>query len=206
MKNILILLLIFEISISSSCNKLNCANTVYNFQISGKIYPDKDSIHIGDTIWVEINASTQFIDITSGKIIDYSGAINLGNALSVDIFTGGSISDPGTAYAANKFNYFLLAGNSVNNSFTERIREYLFSENNSKYSFKLAIIPLLKGIYTIAISNAANVYRQSDKCAKASFEINLQNTNQHLYFYQNNRPGYVMSDYERTHMYCFKVY
>ena len=208
MRNILLLLTIFIFAISAfnSCNKLNCTNTVYSFKIGTKAYPDRDSVHIGDTIWIEINSPTSLTDIASNKTTDYRGASNLGTAISFDIFTGGSISDPGTAYAAADFNYYLSIGNPINNSFVDRIREYSFLESNNMFRFKLAVIPKMKGIYGIGISNAVNVYRQSDKCSKANFEIDFENTNQHLYLYQNNRPGYVINDYEQKHVYCFKVY
>jgi hypothetical protein len=203
-----ILLFIAMTSTFSTCKKggLGCANTIYNFQISAKAFPDKDSIRINDTLWIEINTPVSLTELASGNIVNYGGASNLGMALSFDLFTGGSIDDPGSSFAANNFDYYLETGNHVNNPFTERIREYLFIEENNKYHFKLGIIPKQLGTYTVAISNATNVYRKNDKCTKAAFEIDFANTNQHLYFYQNNRPGYEISDYEKKHMYCFKVY
>lgn len=206
MRNLLILITIFFTSISSSCNKLGCANTVYSFRIAAQAYPDQDSIPIGDTVWLDISSPTSLTDLSSNKTVDYSGAENLANALSFDVFTGGSVSNPGTAYAASNFRYFLKMGTPVNNSFVERIREYLFSESNGMFRFQLAIIPIVKGTYFLGISDGVNVYRQSDKCTKANFEISFQNTNQHLYLYQNNRPGYVINDYEKKHGYCFKVF
>ncbi len=156
-----ILLFVAMVTTFSTCKKgsLGCANTVFNFKIGAKAYPDKDSILVGDTIWLEIDAPTKLTDINSNTIVDYSGADNLRNALSFDIFTGGSVSDPGTAYAANDFNFSLKTGSAIANPYTERIREYLFIENNSSFKFKLAIIPKKKGIFALAISNAANVYR-----------------------------------------------
>ncbi len=205
---VVILLITAMATIFSTCKKggLGCANAVYGFQIGAQAYPDKDSIHLGDTIWIEINTSTNLTDMPSNNIIDYSGAENLGNALSFVKFIGGSVSDPGAAYAANEFKFDIIKGNQINNSFVEGIREYLFIEKSNQYEFKLAVIPQQTGIYSIGLSNSVNVARRSDKCTKASFEIDFENTNQHLYLLQNNRPGYVISDYEKTHLYCFKVY
>lgn len=206
--SIAILFFISMASIFSTCKKggLGCGNAVYNFKIGVRAYPDKDSIRIGDTIWFELNTPTSFEDITSGKLINYGGAANLGSAISVVKFVGGSISDPGAVYSANSFNYILVTGSQVNNPFVEGIRDYLFLESNNQYKFKLAIIPQQLGIFSLGLSNAANVYRHSDKCTKAGFEIDFENTNQHLYFLQNNRPGYVISGSELTSIYCFKVY
>lgn len=203
-----ILLVIAMATTFSTCKKggFGCASTVYNFKIGAQAYPDNDSVHIGDTIWIKISSPTTLIDVTSNNNVNYSGANNLGNALSFDIFTGGSFSDPGTAFAANDFNFFLKAGSIVNNPDIERIREYLFLEESAMFKFELAVIPQSKGTFGLAISNSVNIDRKSDKCTRASFEINFENTNQHLYLYQNNRPGYVISSYEQTHLYCFKVY
>ena len=203
-----ILIFISMTATFSTCKKggLGCANTVYNFKININAHPNLDSVHIGDTIWFEINASNNLIDINSNSAVDFSGAANLGTAISFVKFTGGSISDPGAVFSANDFTFFLETGQQVNNPFVEGIREYLFLEKNNFFKFKLGIIPKQNGIYSIGISNAANVYRKSEKCTKAYFEIDFANTNQHLYFLQNNRPGYVIEGTELTHLYCFKVY
>ena len=48
----------------STCTpRFDCANTTYNFEIGVKAYPDEDSIHVGDTIWFEINESTALKDM-----------------------------------------------------------------------------------------------------------------------------------------------
>ncbi|HEV8083302.1 MAG TPA: hypothetical protein VGP55_08885 [Chitinophagaceae bacterium] len=203
-----ILLIIAMTTTFSTCKKgvLGCSETVYNFKINIKAYPDLDSIHIGDTIWLEVNTPTDLKDISSSKVVNYSGAANFGTAISFLKFTGGSINNPGAVYSANDFRYYIASGQQVNNPFVEGIREYLFVENNSLFKFKLAIIPNQNGIYSIGISDAANVYRKSDKCTKSYFEIDFANTNQHLYFLQNNRPGYLIEGSELTHLYCFKVY
>jgi hypothetical protein len=84
-------------------------------------------------------------------------------------------------------------------------RDYLFIEANSEYKFKLGIIPKRVGVFTFSPSNSGTVRRANDNCSKAVFNITFANTNQHLYVYEQNRPGYTPSEYERTHMYCFKV-
>lgn len=205
---IALLMIISMATIFSTCKKggLGCADTVYNFQLEAHIKPDLDSIHKKDTIWLEINSPTILTDVSSGKTVNFSNASNLGTAISFVKFIGGSVSNPGAEYAANDFNTYVSEGRQVNNPFVEGIREYLFLEENNSYKFKLAIIPEKDGIYSIGLSNAGNVYRKTDKCVKAGFEIDFEGTDQHLYFLQNNRPGYTISDYEQRHLYCFKVY
>lgn len=195
-------------SIFSTCKKggLGCANTVYNFKINMQAYPDKDSIHINDTIWIELNSPTSLTDLRTNQLVDFSGATNLGSAITVVKFVGGSVSDPGAVYSANSFDYVLEVGKKIDNPFTEGVREFIFIEDNQMYLFKLGIVPKQLGIFSIGLSNAANVYRKSDKCTKAGFEIDFSTTNQHLYYLQNNRPGYVITGSELTSLYCFKVY
>ena len=44
------------------CKKLqiDCTQVKYNFQLPVKAYPNKDSINIGDTLWLEINEPITF--------------------------------------------------------------------------------------------------------------------------------------------------
>jgi hypothetical protein len=196
-----ILLLIALATIFATCKKrFGCKETVYNFEMGAKAHPDRDSIHIGDTIWLEVNVPTIFEDITSGKTIDYSGAENLGSAIGF-----GQLKKDSVIPAASLFDYFLFKGISVNNPNTAQIREYLFIEENNNYLFKLAVIPKEAGIFGIGFSNAANVYRRSDKCTKALFVINFENTKQHFYL----NPNINSSNTDTTKpnpSYYFKVY
>lgn len=176
-----ILTLIALTSIFSTCKKGGCANTVYNFEIGIKAYPDLDTIHVADTLWFEINSSTTFTDLASNNNVDYSGSKNLGSAMGFGQFFGkDSVKD-----AANSFEYILVKGQNVNNPFVLKIREYLFVEQNNSYLFKLGVIPKEKGIFGIGFSNAANVFRSNDQCTKASFNIFFQNTRQHYFLNPN---------------------
>lgn len=198
----------FLIICINACGKLGrgCADTKFSFQTGIRAYPGLDSIHIGDTVWFEANVPTSLTDIKTNQLIDYSGAVNMGTYISLDQFTGGSIADPGTTYAAGEFKLVLLTGNESNNKLPERIRSFLFIESGKQYSLKFGIVPQKKGIYIASIGNPSGVYRKSDACTKAGYNINFINTKQHLYLYQNNRPGYVIQGLELTNTYSFKVY
>lgn len=41
---------------------LSCTESTYSFNVDAKVYPNKDSINIGDTMWLEINSPTTFTD------------------------------------------------------------------------------------------------------------------------------------------------
>jgi len=207
MLRIIILFFISYVSIYSSCNKrINCNLLIYSFEANSKVFPDADSININDTIWLDFSCPTQLVDNISGKTIDYRDAENLGTDISFLEFTGGSLLNPGGIAAVDAFEFKLIYGIFVpDNHLPDQNKDYKFIEIGNEYRFKLGIIPKRSGIFTFSPGNAANVYTKQNKCDKASFSITFTNTDQHLYFYEQNRPGYTPSEYERTHMYCFKV-
>lgn len=190
-------------TVFATCRK-NCVETSYSFNISARAYPDKDSIHVGDTLWLEVNAPTTLHDNLSGTTVDYSGAENLGTAVKLLSINGGSLSDPGTSYVMDSFDFVLQIGRAYSSD--QFANNYLYEGVNNEYKFRLAVIPKRTGTFCLGISDATNVYRNKNKCTKASFITNYNETNQHLYLYLNSRPGYDISNYERTHLYCFKVY
>lgn len=202
----ILLIMGIALTFSRCTEKFNCDRTVYTFQINIEAFPDKDSIHIGDTVWLTVNTKAQFKDTISGKEIDYGGAENLGPAISYLKLIGGNFSNPGVLPAANSFNNILITGKLTSNLKADQFRGFLFQGDSGTYKFRLGIVPKERGIFVISPGNAANVYRKNDKCTKASFMITFKNTDQHLYLYEQSRPGYIPSEYEKTHMYCFKVY
>jgi len=207
MKTICYCLFISYLGIWASCNKnFDCRGSIYSFETFYKASLYADSVRINDTIWIELNASTHFKDLTSNRTVDYSGAANFGTVISYLEFTGGDVQSPGVIPAANNFENILIKGSSVKPIDPEQLRDFLFKEENEMYKFKVGILPKKKGTFAIAPSNAGSVYQKNDKCTKADFSLTFKDTNQHLYLYEQNRPGYVPSEYEHTHMYCFKVY
>ena len=193
--------LIALVSIYTQCNKrLDCANTVYSFEMGIKAYPDRDSISVGDTIWLEINEPATLKDALSGKMIDYSDAANLGTAISFAKLIAVSQTDD---QVASQFKFVLLQGNEIARPDTSKYREFNFSELNDFYKFKLAIIPKEPGVFKMFVSSASNVYRKNDKCTKAGFTINFKETNQHFYFNEVSFPGIILSG--KNGVYLFKV-
>lgn len=182
-----VLMIISMATSSSTCKKhFGCAENIYSFQIGIKAYPDKDSIYISDTVWLEINAPTQLKDMQSGMMINYNEAENLGTGISfVELIKKDTIKDAG-----DDFNYVIDRGIPVSNPRTTKVRGFVFEEQNFAYYFKVGIIPKKRGTYKMFVSNAANVYRKMDKCTKANFEINFENTNQHLYYNKIILPNY----------------
>ncbi|MEO5907689.1 MAG: hypothetical protein ABIR50_03730 [Ginsengibacter sp.] len=199
-----ILLIIAMASIFSTCKKggLGCANTVYNFQIFENVTPDKDSIHIKDTIFLKVNAPNQLSDLESGSKIDYSNASNLGNVVTLLRFLPANTVQGGM----NNFKLILLKGTEVNAVDPLSQKDFLFAEENGYYKFNLAIIPKDTGKYVLTIGNAANVFRRNDPCSKAGFSINFEATDQHFYLLNLWRPDLILDDQGKTKVYYFKVY
>jgi len=197
--DLLLIGIIGLISVQFQCNKrLDCANTVYSFELGVKAYPDKDSINVGDTIWLEINEPTTLKDAFTGQMIDYSGAANLGSFIGFSKLVD---SVPKWIDAATDFDFKLIKGQEVINPRVELGREYNFIEEANRYKFLFGVVPTRKGVYSLVFSNASNVYRAADKCTKASFAINFNNTDRHYYL----SPFYM----GRTSVggdYYFKVY
>lgn len=199
-----ILATIYLVTSYAGCKKrTDCKQNIYSFEAFFKLYPNKDSVQLNDTIWLELTTPTHLNDLSTNQTIDYSGAVNLGTNISFDKLLG----DHDVQFCAACFELKVVTGSFVpDNLLPERNKDYLFVEGNGQYQFNLAIIPKTRGLFCFGVGNASSVYRQSDKCTKASFDLTFKNTNQHLYLYEQSRPGYTPSEYERRHVYCFTVY
>ena len=196
-KIILAALFSFLLFVRSTCKK-NCTTSSYSFELDVKVYPANDTLSIGDTLWFEVNNSTQLKDLQSGQLIDYSNAENLGSAIA---FNRLSSSNSFTEKAVNKFNYVLEFGRETKSVDLELLKEFIFSEQSNKYIFLLGIITKEKGTYSIIFSNAGNVFRKNDKCTKAGFAINIENRDRHPYL----NPSYTGGVYPPGGDYYFVV-
>lgn len=165
----------------ATCKK-DCIKVGYSFSVGVKAHPDYDSISRGDTIWLELKESVNLKDLNTGYNIYYTGAKNLGSVIALGEMLGNGIE----RYALKDFQFDLQEGNEVQSIDPNRFKEYLFTEKDGYYIFKLAIIPQKQGIYRIGLSNAANVYTSQNPCGKSSFLINFKETDQHLYYNQWN--------------------
>jgi len=201
---IALILFIGFCSIYGTCKKgvLGCANTVYSFRINETIFPDRDSIRVGDTIYLNVNASTKLIDLQRNDTVQYDNTSNLGNVVTILKF----LPDNKDGGAIQNFNLIVIKGTKVETIHPLSQQEVGFVEENGNYKFKMAIVAKDTGRYVITISNAANVYRKNDYCTKASFTINIDSTNQHFYLLNLWSPSDTLDEEGKKRVYYFKVY
>ncbi len=187
-----------------SC-KRPCVEASYGFNMSEFFSPETDSIKVGDTLCVLSSHSTTFTDSSNRNVkqVNFSNSL-LSTNIGILQFPDTSTSVVG---AVLNFNIITVNGKETgNDNIPSENKGFYYQELNSEYILKLKFVALRKGIYSISVGNSIGVVNGKNGCIKANFEIENSNTNNHLYFYQNWRPGYTISEYELTHMYCFKAY
>jgi hypothetical protein len=173
-----LMILVAVSSIQATC-KRNCVTANYSFTLGVKATPNLDSILIGDTIWLDINEPVLLQDITSGNQVNFSNATNLGSHIGFQEV----LSATQFRNAANDFSYNLISGFETANSNPMLYREFLFSEQNNRFLFRLGVVPKVVGVYRLVFGNAANVVRNNSNCERASFQIDFRQTDQHFYLH-----------------------
>lgn len=192
------------IIIINSCGEkgLGCADTTYNFQIGESVNPDKDSIRVGDTLYLKVNTLTKLKDLQSGNVVDYSNVGNLGNVITILRILPAK-KDIG---AISNFHLLMLKGQKGYSIDPSSQQVVLFGEESGYYVFNMAIVPKDTGRYVLNISNAANVYKKNDPCTKAGFTIDFRATDQHFYLLSSWRPDLTLDEAGKKKVYYFKVY
>lgn len=190
------------IGVLTGCGK-NCKDAMYAFTMQESFYPEKDSVAVGDTLWVSSSHSTIFKDLTSGSDVDFSNS-QLGSNIRILNFPDTSQTVKGAIF---DFDIVKIYGHEIgNDNIPTDNKGFFYDEINSNYILKLGFIAKKKGIYSISLGNSISILEKKGGCEKASVEITNTNQNNHLYYYQKFRSGYQISLYEQTHLYCFKTY
>ena len=208
MKTIIYFIIITAfLNIDATCSKrADCREMDLSFEGFYKAYPDRDSIRTADTIWLESSIPVLQKNLATGEIVNFTGAVNLGFSISYIELKGGDLNSPGAISSAAEFTNVLIKGIESVPVRPEQIRNFRFVEENGFYHFKLAIIPKKRGLFAIAPGNSGSVYTNDNKCWEAGFSLTFKDTNQRIFLYEQSRPGYAVSAYERSHMYVFRVY
>lgn len=201
-KLFLSMILIIVILINSGCPK-PCNQSSYAFNINCQITPDKDSIHVGDTLYLKSSFSDSLIDQTSGQLIIYNNSGGIGSTLSVSTLLPG---DTLATDAVFNFDYFIINGNIYNERNIPRpdgVQQLTYQEVGKMYLLKVGLIAKKTGNYVFGLGDGISI---SSRCSNASFSTSINNTNQHFYLVEQWIPGDVLNDYGKRHVYYFKVY
>lgn len=97
--------------INTECRYESCAEANYSFAIQSQLLPDKDSINIGDTLFLISSTPKKMKDIKSGTTIDYTNSINFGSVLSIGELIKDSTIPRGAVF---DFDYLSIKGRVYN--------------------------------------------------------------------------------------------
>ncbi|WP_419803464.1 hypothetical protein [Mucilaginibacter sp.] len=208
MKNFVVAISLFCIVIlNSGCPKSSCIKTNYSFAVNSQISPDLDSIRLGDTLYLTSSFPKKLVDDYTKTVVDYSNSMGIGSTLGLVKLVNGSY--PGKD-AVNSFKYSNVTGSVYNDKSIpspDKIQQLKYDEVNDNYKLKIGIIPMEKGVYYLGVGNGlSNGRNKSNSCEKASFNITMINTSQHLNYFSAWNPNGTLSTYEKDRAYFFKVY
>ncbi|MDB5276119.1 MAG: hypothetical protein JWR61_1074 [Ferruginibacter sp.] len=202
--SITLLLLTWFLLQFTACQK-PCNESNYSFSITASFLGENDSIPLGDTLWLICQTSTRMQDLTTSSEVDFVSVVNLGTTLLVQDIKKFGTYERG---AVDSFDFVKVEGEiySVQTLDPKRVKQLSFLESNNKYNLKIGIIAKKKGSYVFSISDIPQVvYRKNmEQCGKASFEILNGNGDKHFYLFENIVGA--ISEYDRKHSYCLKVF
>ncbi len=183
---IFIFLAITITSVFNSCGKniIGACHQSFAFSIDAKVYPDKDSVNVGDTIFVEVNFPITLTDSSSGEIAHLDGA----SGVATDMGFEKLLSDSPIVLddAVHDFDFKLINGKEVSPKLhdTALIKSFYFEEANGMFLFKLAIIPKDTGTFTFNLGASPDAEEKNSRCPTFTLNYLLKNTtDQHYYLY-----------------------
>ncbi len=185
------------------CHK-PCNESDHHFSITSNILPEKDSVNVGDTLILACTTPKIMHDEKNNSDINFKNAQNFGSVLRVSDVSKFLSSQRG---ALDSFNFIPIAGDiySDPNLDPHGTKQLKFLETNSDYELKAYIITGKKGTYIFSIGDNPSVFIQNKgKCGKASIEILNNNSDKHLYLFEDALGQ--LSTFDRMHSYCLKVY
>lgn len=184
-----------------SCHP-NCYLGKYNLvKGSALFYPQTDSLHVGDTLWMNIKIPITLKSAVDSSLVNISGASGMATDVLVTI-----LAKPNTSIGAlDSFSRVSQTGSfAINNSAPDASLVIQFTEQAGSFVFTLGWIPLKSGIYAII---PHDIFRGEKKCFTASIQIQVENADQHLHYLRDiYYDGNPIALIDSLHNYCFKVY
>jgi hypothetical protein len=173
----------------------------YSFQDSILIDSNTETINQGDTLKLRCEILKSKVDLTSGKIVNFSNAKNISFVFVLKKL----IKKNDAIEAISDFEVIINEGTKVKH-FNPDALEILFNNNPKAYLYEVLLIPkknLAKGIFYIYGSQIGGVY--DSKGNNASYNIGLKCKNQHLNLYYDNMPDRILYEQSAKLTYCFGV-
>lgn len=184
--------------LESGCHK-PCNEPDYNFLVTESFFHERDSVKVGDTLFLTCIISKAETDINTKMIIDFSNLGNLGANLVISDISKFKMQRD----AADSFSYINVEGKIYFDQYGAK--QLNFKETDSTYSLKVGLVALKKGLYIFTVPDALGVYRNGHvKCGVGNFQILNSNVNKHLYLFEDMWGQ--LSNYDSLHSYCIKVY
>ena len=207
MKNLIAYIgLMLVVIINSGCPK-PCIEANYSFAVESQIIPDMDSVHVGDSIFLNSSFPVKLTDQITGKVVDYNNSSDIASTLGIVKLVDGTY--PGID-AVDEFNYASIIGVVFNDNGVpspNKVQQLKYKEVNGYYKIKIAIIPKQKGTYYFGVGNGLSNGRGNSKsCEKAGFIITLSNTNQYFNYFNSWNANVPISPFEKPKAYFMKVY
>lgn len=177
-----------------------CHEPDYDFSVYESFSPEKDSMNVGDTLYLNWEILKMQKDKNTGTLINFSNLGNLGDNLVISDIT--KFHDA-KREAADSFSYINIYGKIYSDNYGAK--QFQFMETDSSYLLKVGLIPLKAGLYVFTIPDATGIYRNGHvKCGIGDYAVLNANVNKHLYLFEN-LWGSIISDYDRNRSYCIKV-
>ncbi len=190
----------------SACGKETtkpCRNAAYSFKITSTWSPQRLNYNIADTIHLESVFPKTLVDLQSNQLIDYSGAKSIGGNL---IFY--KLDSINHTFIPSFDKFFIGAVNgsfNTNTSVPNKIINIVYSETASLYIFRVAIVPLERGIFALAIVDLGSQGIVGKNCTNAGFVNTLTNTDKNLQLFEAAIGRPPVSQYEIDRYFCFRV-
>lgn len=169
-------MLISIVLLLTSCpdNNFDCAPK-YIFEIPTNLVNVKDTISVGDTIWIEIKFSSLLYDTLSKKMINYQNGDFPFEVVIKQFQFVDKEQDEKLKLANASFKEIILKGSIADNYVNNNCCYYL-PDNENGYHLKLGMIATKKGDYFLRIAGLAPYRKDQDECHSIS-DIFITNGN-----------------------------
>ncbi|MEO8769421.1 MAG: hypothetical protein ABI402_05035 [Ferruginibacter sp.] len=182
-----LLILVISSIVFQACNNdktVPCLRGGYSFAVTSEWSPQKETYHIGDTIYFISNFPKTMTDqVNTSLSVDYSNSVGIQGDITI-ICLDSVAQRP--VLARDSFDLFSVKGNfselagSQNGGIA-----FNYNETNLNYEFVGAFICQKKGIYGIGAGDLSSRGLRGDDCTNAGFTMTVTNSEQHLYLHYN---------------------